>query len=201
MSLPVVIIVVAILLVVAFIAGGAYKYSSLFAPKHICEFATGIAQLKRAALASIIQPGEEYEARRFDHNTLVTGAGLGVMYTISMQKDLFCHHISISHQTSSLAHSAAMTFATWVSYILNVPAEKISVPIGASSLPGDVWHVTFELTADEEAAYKASEPQVVDQKTVTDSLWKQIAPRREIIMQASLPNAAPRQLPGSSESQ
>jgi hypothetical protein len=185
-SIFIVLIVIAI--VVIYIAGEAHKYSSLFAPKHISEFATGMAQLKRAAMASIIQPGEDYQAERFDHNTFVSSAGLAAMYTISMQKELFCHHISLSHQTAVLAHSAAMTFATWISYILNVPAEKIKVPIGLSSVPGEVWHVTFELTDAEQAAYKTASPRIPEKQAVTDSLWKELAPNRDLILKASLPS-------------
>ena len=80
-----------------------------------------------------------------------------------------------------------MTFATWISYILNIPA-KIKVPIGASGVPGEVWHVTFELNDAEQAAYKSSSPQVLETQSVTNLLWKQIAPSRDVILQASLPS-------------
>jgi hypothetical protein len=182
---PIVSVLIVIAIVVIYIVGGARKYANLFSAGHIAEFSNGMAQLKRAALASVLRPGEEYQADRYDHNTFVSSAGLGVMYTISMQKDLFCHHISLSHQNAALAHSAAMTFASWISYILNVPADKIRVPVGASSLPGEVWHVTFELSDAEQTAFKSSTPQIMEGKSVTDTLWKQLASTREEIVRSS----------------
>jgi hypothetical protein len=161
-----------------------HKYAQLFGSKHITELANGLAQLKRAALSSIIPEGEEYKPERFQHNTIVTSKNLGVIYTISIQQNMYCHHISLSHQTSALAYSAATSFAAWISYILQVSSEKVRVPYSMSSVPGGVWHVVFELTPDEQAAYKSSEPHLLQESSV-DSTWKQLGPARAQIQSSS----------------
>jgi hypothetical protein len=184
------IMLLAFVIVVALFAN---KLNTLFSAKHLSEISDGIAGLKIAALKAILRPGQIHEQELYssqvDEQTFVTSTGFGLMYTISKQGDLYCHHISVSQRTGVLAHSAAMTIATWLAYFLEIPAEKVTVPPELSGAPGEVWHITFELSEAEEERYEQTRPRILATTDVTPLLWQQMGTPRDIIVQHSLANS------------
>jgi hypothetical protein len=181
---------ISVLLLAVLAAFAAAKVSRLLSAKHLSEISDGMASLKIVALKTIMRPGELYEKELYsdlvDKQTFVSSAGLGLMYTVSKQDNLYMHHISISLSSSTLAHSAAMTIAAWISYFLNIPTQKISVPPELSNAPGAVWHITFELSEKEESDYEQTRPRILAAAEITPALWKQIGPVRESIVERSL---------------
>lgn len=174
----------------------AAKSASLLSARHLSEVSNGIAGLKLAALKAVLRPGELYEkdlySTQIDQQTFVTSIGMGFMYTISKQDNLYLHHISVSLRSGALAHSSAMTIAAWLAYFLDIPADKISVPPEISTTPGDVWHVTFELSEAEEKRFEASRPRILPSSKITRAVWQEINPGREKIFERSLPGSRPR---------
>ncbi|HEY9683634.1 MAG TPA: hypothetical protein V6C86_18790 [Oculatellaceae cyanobacterium] len=187
------IFVILLVVVVLFFAA---KSAALLSAKHLSEISNGLAGLKVAALKAILRPGELYEkdlySTQIDQQTFVTSIGLGFMYTISKQDNLYLHHISVSLRSGALAHSSAMTIAAWLAYFLDIPADKISVPPEISTTPGDVWHVTFELSEAEEKRFEASRPRILPSSKITRAVWQEINPGREKIFERSLPGSRPR---------
>ncbi|MDR3614369.1 MAG: hypothetical protein P4L53_12470 [Candidatus Obscuribacterales bacterium] len=191
-------------ILLAVIAVVSAKVSRLLSAKHLSEISDCMARLKIAALKAMVRPGEpdpyeqNFHPDQVAQQTLVTSAGLGLMYTVSKQDDLYSHHISMSSHAGSLAHSAAMTIATWISYFLNIPVDEVGVPPELSNAPGFVWHMTFVLSEEEEHHYEQARPRILTVSDITPAMWKQLGSARESIVERSLANQRSRCLDSNS---
>jgi hypothetical protein len=174
---PVFIAVLLIGVLVMFFFGG--KYGKLFSPQHISEFSIGLAKLKPLALQSPLTTHEDYSPERLEGSGFRTSQGLIVAYTVGLEYGHYFHHLSLSHESGVLAHSAAATFAAWISYLLQIDAAKIKVPPPKDS---PIIYINFDLNEEEESAYVAKKVIELQPAEVTQELWHQLGEPRERIL-------------------
>src|SRR5262245_33708478 len=88
--------VVAVLLVLIWIirAGGVYK--KVFADSHFQEVVDSLPALKQAARERPIRSKQDAPQSAADPRSLLTSAGLALVYTVSPDANGWYHHLSVS---------------------------------------------------------------------------------------------------------
>lgn len=132
-------------------------YRRIFADAHFVEVAQGIVRLKAAALSRVIVSDEDEVRSPTDLRTLITSAGLVLVYTIRRMDNMFVHHCSISLAGGYTAHAVGESFTLFVAKLLGVPFEQLALGVGRST----VHHAEFHLSEGAEATFAArSVPEV-----------------------------------------
>jgi hypothetical protein len=153
--------------------GGLYR--RLFADAHFVEVARGVDRLKDAALERVIVSDEDEVASPADRRTLVTSAGLALLYTVRAVEGRFVHHYSVSVAGRYTAHAVGETFTLFVAKLLGLPFEALALGVGRST----VHHAEFRLSAGEQAEFAARPVPVVSaaEVAVFRSEWVEASKR------------------------
>ncbi len=159
------------------------KYGSLFSNENIVNMSSRLGALKQEANNNVLEASNVVEVSPVN---LVTDTGMPLTYTVSKAGSQFAHHFAISFGNTYVAHSAAITIASWVAYCLDIPSEKITVPVQAGDGAGRVRHILFSLSEHEQQVYLQKSVRVVTTAEI-QSLWKTVMQAREAIMANSLP--------------
>jgi hypothetical protein len=131
---------------------GAPSYSAVLSAAHCMEVAERLVAVKAAALGRI-QAGDlppEATPDPADARRVVSSAGLRIFYTITGVQERFIHHYSISVGNYT-PHAVGRTFALYIGRVLGAEPARIQVARSSNA----VWHVVFELSAEEHQEYAA----------------------------------------------
>lgn len=181
------IVAVAIVVVVVLVAAGAMKYDRILGEKNLSELSVSLTKLKAYALEHPLQ-GLSNESVPIDPGYCIdTDQGMRLVYTISKNSDAYQHHISLSGGPSYLAHSAAMTIASWMGHCLTVDATKISVPLNLGNQDGFVRHIVFELNETEQENFASKPVRQYTVQEITKTTWQELMTDRDKIQKNSLP--------------
>jgi hypothetical protein len=118
-------------------AARARKMGPLFADEHLAEVASGVAELKRGALA-----GEAH------HPASLQTAALGVAYSITLDEGAWVHHVSVSSPVTP-ARAAGTFFLGLLRGLLRLDAYPEEVFVSQNH----VFHLIARLTEDEQKAF------------------------------------------------
>lgn len=186
-------LVVLLLVIVGIVfltASGAMKYDRLLGEKNMSELSEILVKLKTFAIEHPLEATHD-PAVQLDHGYyLDTDQGMRIIYTISKHKSTYQHHISLSGGPSYLAHSAALTFASWMGHCLMVDAAKISVPQNYGNQDGFVRHILFELDDGEQQEFANRQVRSYSPVEITKETWQGLMSEREKIIKNSLPPAS-----------
>ncbi len=181
------VLVLVIAAVVFVTASGAMKYDRLLGEKNMSELSSIIASLKPYALEHPLEathdPGVSLDHGYFRD----TDQGMRIIYTVSRNGATYQHHISLSGGPSYLAHSAALTFASWMGHCLSVDAAKISVPQNYGNQDGFVRHILFDLSESEQQTFARESVKKYEPAEITKETWQGLMADREKITKNSLP--------------
>lgn len=165
-------------LVLAFVISRMLKqYDVLLGAENIADMSTALVELKR--LANGDQLLSETPTDVPTTLRALTGVGMRVIYTVVANQGIYQHHLSLSYTGQPIAHSAGMTLASWIAYTLDVPTEKVSVPVSMGN--GSVRHIQFQLNEAEQSAFVASPVKVLKKQEIAPELWKKIMADRKAI--------------------
>ncbi|HEY9718595.1 MAG TPA: hypothetical protein V6C69_14075 [Trichormus sp.] len=171
---PIFIAVIVIAALAVFFMRG--KYGKLFSPQHISEFSIALAKLKPLALQSPLTTHEDYSPENLEGKGFRTSQGLIVAYTLGVEYGHNFHHLSLSHESGVLAHSAAATFGAWMSYLLQIDAARMKIPPPKES---PIIYINFDLNEEEESEYVAKKVIELQPVEVTQELWQQVSEPRD----------------------
>ncbi len=170
-------------LVIAFVISRMLKqYDVLLGAENIADMSTALVELKR--LANGDQLLSETPTDVPTTLRALTGVGMRVIYTVVANQGIYQHHVSLSYSGQPIAHSAGMTLASWIAYTLDVPTERVSVPVNMGN--GSVRHIQFQLDEAAQSTFVARPVKVVKKPDITPDLWKQVMSNRKAIETNSL---------------
>ena len=159
------------------------KYKTLLSNEQLADMSAKLGALKLEANNNVLESTDSHETMPA---SVVTSIGMPLTYSVSKDGSQFSHQLAVSFGGTYVAHSAAMTVASWIAYCLSIPCEKITVPAQAGDGSGRVRHIVFSLSAHEQENYLQTP---VRQMSATEikNLWKAVMNAREAIMANSLP--------------
>lgn len=168
-------------------ASGAMKYDRLLGEKNMSELSDILSALKPYAIEHPLVATHDPEVS-LDHGYFRdTDQGMRIIYTVSKNGGVYNHHISLSGGPSYLAHSAALTFASWMGHCLSVDAAKISVPQNFGNQDGFVRHILFDLNEAEQQVFVRETVRKYKPTEITKQTWQSLMSDREKITRNSLP--------------
>lgn len=118
----------------AVVASRARLYGRLFGDDHWIEIGRGIAGVKAAAFARVIDTDDDAPTSRDDPRILATSSGLVIVYTVQKRDADFVHHCSVGTKGGATAHAVGSTFLLLVVRLLGLPAEKVTYQIADSTI-------------------------------------------------------------------
>jgi hypothetical protein len=147
-------------------------YARVFAGENLVAIAQGLSKIKPQVVANIAsasnKPSDDSWVQR---QSLVTPCGLGIVYTIEQQRDVFLHHISLSRNGGAVAHAAAKNLTPFILSTLGIPSlgkSDLSLPPSKSG----IQHISFSLTAEQQHQYNTMGVTVPPSTQEAEEYWK-----------------------------
>jgi len=126
----------------------ARSYRRLLSDAHFLAIASGAADLKRAARERVIRVESDAIADARDARVLRTGAGLALVYTVTLRGGDFVHHCSVSFPGQHVAQGSTELFLQFAVRVLGFPVAQTRCEQGS----GAVKHAECALSATQHAA-------------------------------------------------
>jgi hypothetical protein len=114
------------------------KYKAVFADEHFLEVAGKLSGLKEAAFAKAHQPLDG-PMEPNDRRTMVTSAGLTMIYIIVPTDAGYEHRLSVSLQNGLTAHAVGEMFALWGILLLGEEKEQCEFYFSQRTVHYAVW--------------------------------------------------------------
>ncbi|HKO52678.1 MAG TPA: hypothetical protein VJV79_33455 [Polyangiaceae bacterium] len=130
------------------------RYGGLFSDAHFLSIASRAPELKRAALARIIDAETEAIYDAGDPRVLKTEVGLAIVYTVSRREAEFIHHCSVSFPGQHIAQGSGELFLHFVVRLLGLPTQQMRFYSGM----GAAQHAECALSPEDHAALATQAP-------------------------------------------
>jgi|SRR5579862_9362388 len=145
----------------------ARRYNRLFAKDHYLQIAREVPRLKTATLERVILTEEDGVRSPGDPRTMLTRAGLAVVYTIARVDNRFVHHYSVSVAGGYTAGAVGERFVLFIATLVGIPFEQLVLSVVVKST---VHHAEFNLSEEEQAQFVGKAVQESEVADVTNFL-------------------------------
>jgi hypothetical protein len=126
------------------------RYNAIFANEHFIEFARGVAGVKAAAYAEMLDLSEVRPLPPGDHRVFLSSAGIALVYTISPRNARFDHHFSVSFAGWYTPKAVGESFVLLTAKALGVPYHRLDLGVGGST----AHHADLQLSEEEHEAMR-----------------------------------------------
>lgn len=168
------------LALVALVVQRGRRYRAIFAPAHFRELASALKELK---------PELESVAETARPSSLLTSAGVGVVYTVSPAEDGTQHHLSLSYRGGFLARAAGLAIVGFLVELMGIDIRRVH-PFATQT---GVLHAVFKLSPEEQAAWRgyavvAPEGEELDQRVARSLSAREVLLARLAQVEVPLPS-------------
>jgi hypothetical protein len=125
----------------------------IFSDEHLIEIAEQFETIKPLAI-NLSDIDEERFALEDDPRAFITSGEISMYYTIHKDREsnLFYHHFSLKDQYGVTVHGVGATLVLYIARLLNIAPDILTI----ERSPQHVFHVSFELTQEQERVFEES---------------------------------------------